>query len=131
MLQAVEQHPGFADIAGWAYWKGIVCQKNKAKARQALQVGIERSEVPENSMWIMAQILHEEGKHEEAFRYAFSAAERGQGMAMFDVAKSYESGIGTTANLNEAIRWYKACIGTPYAASGDARARLEELGISV
>lgn len=131
MLQAVEQHPGFADIAGWAYWKGIVCQKNKAKARQALQVGIDRSEVPENSMWIMAQILHEEGKHEEAFRYAFSAAERGQGMAMFDVAKSYESGIGTTANLNEAIRWYKACIGTPYAASGDARARLEELGISV
>ena len=130
MLQAVEQHPGFADIAGWAYWKGIVCQKNKAKARQALQVGIDRSEVPENSMWIMAQILHEEGKHEEAFRYAFSAAERGQGMAMFDVAKSYESGIGTTANLNEAIRWYKACLDTPYAASSDARARLEEMGVS-
>ena len=51
-------------------------------------------------------------------------------MAMFDVAKSYESGIGTTANLNEAIRWYKACLDTPYAASSDARARLEEMGVS-
>lgn len=131
LLQAAEQYPGFADIAGKAFWQGTVGPKNMTKARQALQIGIDRSEIPENSMWIMAQILHEEGKHEEAFRYAYSAAERGQGMAMFDVAKSYENGIGTTANFNEAIRWYKACIGTPYVASSDAQDHLAELGISV
>ena len=63
----------------------------------------------------------------DAFDYYLKAAELGQGMAMFEVARCYENGTGTSRDIKNAIHWYQLCSKSHYAASHDAEDRLMEL----
>ena len=67
------------------------------------------------------------GKKIPAFHYYLQAAKLGQGMAMFAVGQCYEKGEGTPKNKAEAIRWYKLCVKSNYAAEWDAKERLKKL----
>ncbi|MFB2553293.1 caspase family protein [Ensifer soli] len=44
----------------------------------------------------------------EAFRHFSTAAERGDAEAMFELAKLYETGVGTTQDVAEALRLFRA-----------------------
>nr|WP_052170543.1 TonB family protein [Massilia sp. JS1662] len=48
-----------------------------------------------------------EADRAKAFALVKSAAEQGHAPAQFEVGRRYEKGNGVTANLDEAMRWYK------------------------
>lgn len=125
LLQQVKQEPMFAKDAGSAFWWGDGCKKNKEKAIKCLEIGIENG--CEHSMRLLGDIYKKEGRMKDAFPLYLQAAQKGQGMAMFEVAQCYENGTGTSKNIAEAIKWYQACAAAPYAAAWDAQQKLNEL----
>ena len=49
-------------------------------------------------------------------------------MAMLELAKLYENGIGVSTNKEKAIEWYRKCADSKYKAANDAKEALERLG---
>ena len=49
--------------------------------------------------------------------------------AMFELAKLFESGLGTSYSKEKAIEWYKRCVESNYRASDDAKEALKRLGV--
>ena len=82
-----------------------------------------------NAAWRYGLICKDEINYTEAFTYLLTAAEKGQGMAMFEVAKLYENGLGTSQNKEKAIEWYTKCSNSNYAAAEDAKEELKRFDV--
>ena len=48
-------------------------------------------------------------------------------MAMYELARCYEMGIGTEKDKEKAIHWYEICSHTHYSSASDAKRKLSEL----
>lgn len=81
-----------------------------------------------NASWRFGLICKEEMEYPEAYKFFLKAAEKGQGMAMYELAKLYEEGLGVTMNREKAIEWYTKCVNSNYMARTDARRALKRLG---
>jgi len=64
----------------------------------------------------------------DAFKCFMISADKGLPEAMFEVAKAYETGIGTSRNREQAISWYTKCSETDSRISNDASTALKRLG---
>lgn len=80
-----------------------------------------------NAAWRLGLIYKNEMNYTEAYKYLLKAAEEGQGMAMFELAKLYENGLGVASNIGMAKEWYTKCSESNYRASKDAEKALERL----
>lgn len=81
-----------------------------------------------NASWRFGLICKDEMEYPEAYKFFLKAAENGQGMAMYELAKLYEEGLGVTMSRERAIEWYTKCVNSNYVARTDARKALKRLG---
>ena len=125
MMEFVKDDPSFAWDAGYAYQYGSGCEKDIEKAKQCYYIGSQDGDA--SCQWKLGLILENEGDDKSAFQNYKDAAESGQGMAMYELARCYEKGIGTGKDINAAIKWYEKCAESRYAASSDANDRLKIL----
>lgn len=83
-----------------------------------------------NAAWRFGLICKEEMEYADAAKFFEQAAEAGQGMAMYELAKLYEDGMGVATSRENAIKWYRKCVHSNYSAESDARQALRRLGVS-
>lgn len=81
-----------------------------------------------NASWRFGLICKDEMEYPEAYKFFLKAAEKGQGMAMYELAKLYEEGLGVTMSRERAIEWYTKCVDSNYIARSEARKALKRLG---
>lgn len=113
---------------GWMYQNGYGVVANKEQAKFYYKSGALLGDM--NASWRFGLICKDELEYPEAFKFFLKAAEAGQGMAMYEVARLYEEGLGVGANHERAIEWYKKCADSNYMASSDAKKALRRLGSS-
>lgn len=63
----------------------------------------------------------------EAYKYFRIAADSNVGLAMYELAKLYESGLGVKYDLDAAIHWYTECINADCEKSKEANESLVRL----
>ena len=124
MVKQAEADPSIAFEAGFAYLYENI-PNDIDKAERCFKAGAEAKDA--SCIWQLGEIATKKGKKIPAYHYYLQAAKLGQGMAMFAVGQCYEKGEGTPKNKAEAIRWYKLCVKSNYAAEWDAKERLKEL----
>lgn len=105
------------------YGKGVV--KNLEDAAHLFNMGAMKGH-PEASYMTGLQSL-ENLDYPEAYKYFKIAAEAGVGMAMFELAKLYEAGLGVRYDSEEAIRWYQKCYESDCEKSDAAADALKKL----
>lgn len=125
MLALAEGDAEYAYDAGWAYEYGSGCEADEEKAIECYKFGVNAKD--KNCEWRLAMIMQRKGCLAEAFQLFLAAAEHGQGMAMFEVARCYEDGIGTGKDVAMAVHWYGLCAKSDYAAASDAETKLKSL----
>ena len=81
-----------------------------------------------NASWRFGLICKDEMEYPDAYKFFLKAAEAGQGMAMYELAKLYEEGMGVNMSRERAIEWYTKCAESNYVARTDARKALRRLG---
>lgn len=81
-----------------------------------------------NASWRFGLICKDEMEYPDAYKFFLKAAEAGQGMAMFELAKLYEEGMGVPMSRERAIEWYTKCAESNYVARTDAKKALRRLG---
>lgn len=111
---------------GYMYQLGLGVDKNLETAKFYYKSGAMLGE--KNAAWRLGVIYKDEMEYTEAYQYLLKAAEGGQGMAMYELAKLYENGLGTPYNKDKAIEWYKKCSESTYSARDDAKEALLRLG---
>lgn len=82
-----------------------------------------------NASWRYGLLCKEGMDYQEAFKFFLAAAEKGQGMAMYELANLYEEGLGVNVSRENAIKWYKKCANSDFLLSSDARKALRRLGV--
>lgn len=82
----------------------------------------------EDANYELGLIYQNELEHVEAFNCFMKAADKGNAKAMFEVAKAYETGMGTGRNREQAISWYTKCSETDSRIANEASAALKRLG---
>ena len=125
MIVWVRNDYNFAWEAGYAYHYGVGCCVDIEKAEECHTIGANHSNA--SCLWDLGRIEEMRGNYSDAYKNYKLAAESGQGMAMFELARCYEMGIGTTKNIAMAIQWYEACSQSHYASAYDAKRKLREL----
>lgn len=111
---------------GYMYHNGYGVEKDLEQARFYYKSGALLGD--KNAAWCLGVLYKEEMEYTEAYKFLLKAAEGGQGMAMYELAKLYEEGLGTSYNKDKAIEWYKICSESSYRAKADAKAALKRLG---
>lgn len=111
---------------GYMYQLGRGVKADKEQAKFYYKKGSMQGD--KNATWRFGLICKDELDYAEAFKYFYKAAEDGQGMAMLELAKLYENGIGVSTNKEKAIEWYRKCADSKYKAANDAKEALERLG---
>lgn len=103
---------------------GVVSDKEQAKFyyKSGALLG------DKNASWRFGLLCKEEMEYPEAYKFFLKAAEKGQGMAMYELAKLYEDGLGVTMSREKAIEWYTKCANSSYVARSSARKALKRLG---
>ena len=125
MILWVRNDNSFAWEAGYAYHYGVGCYADIEKAEECHRIGAEYGNA--SCQWELGRIEEAKGNLSDAYNHYRQAAEGGQGMAMFEIARCYEMGIGTEKNKEKAIYWYEACSHTHDASASDAKRKLSEL----
>lgn len=82
-----------------------------------------------NAAWRFGLICKDEMEYSDAYKFFLKAAENGQGMAMYELAKLFEDGLGVNFSREKAIEWYTKCVDSGYVAHSDARKALKRLGV--
>ena len=124
MVKQVLANPSLAWDAGYAYLYESNPQ-DVPKAKQCFQVGADAGNA--SCVWQLGEIAKIEGQKVRAFQKFLEAAVLGQGMAMYAVAECYETGYGVPFDKGEAIRWYRRCAESSFAAHHDAEKKLQQL----
>ena len=124
MVKQVIGDPTLSWDAGYAYLYESSPQ-DVPKAKQCFQVGADAGN--ESCIWQLGEIAKIEGQKARAFQKFLEAAVLGQGMAMYAVAECYETGYGVPVDKDEAIRWYRRCAASKFAAHHDAEKKLQQL----
>ena len=101
------------DLAEAIYWYGLAGGEGQSAALQALGNMAVRGQGFAKADPAAAETLWR------------AAAARGEAAAMHNLGVIFERGIGTTANREKAIRWYRLAATLRYA---DATAALKRLG---
>lgn len=111
---------------GYMYHNGYGIEKNLEQAKFYYKSGALLGDI--NAAWRIGLIYKDEMEYAEAFKFLLKSADGGQGMAMYELAKLYENGLGTSYDKAKAIEWYQKCAESSYKASSDARKALKRLG---
>lgn len=111
---------------GYMYHNGYGIEKNLEQAKYYYKSGALLGD--NNAAWRIGLIYKDEMEYAEAFKFLLKSADGGHGMAMYELAKLYEDGLGTAYNKDKAIEWYKKCAESSNKASSDARKALKRLG---
>lgn len=111
---------------GLMYQNGNGVDVDKEKAKYYFKSGALLGD--KNASWRYGLICKDEMEYPDAYKFFLKAAEDGQGMAMYELAKLYEDGLGVTMSREKAIEWYKKCANSTYVARSDARKAILRLG---
>ena len=125
MIIWAQRDSSFAWEAGYAYHYGVGCFASIEKAEECFRIGMEDGS--DSCRWQLGLIEEAKGNLLDAFNHYRLAAEGGQGMAMYELARCYEMGIGTEKDKEKAIHWYEICSHTHYSSASDAKRKLSEL----
>lgn len=124
MIEQVRKNPEYASDAGYVYlWKEGL--KDKEKAEECLIISHKHKQ-----KWGIRQLgemREKQEKYTEAVQLYMEAADLGEGIAMFNLAKCYEKGIGLEQNMEKAIYWYERAAKSRYSCESDAKRKLKEL----
>lgn len=112
---------------GYLYLNGYGVEKNVSMAKQYFQKSSRLGNM--DACWRLGLILKDESDYKEAFLCFLNSAEKGQGMAMYELARLYEEGLGTSMNKSKAREWYEKCANSDCWARKDAKKALERLGV--
>ena len=107
---------------GCMYQEGCGVEKNQEQAKYYFKSGAELND--KDAAWRIGLIYKDEMEYVDAFDYLKKAAEAGQGMAMCELARCYEKGLGTSYSREKSMEWYKACVEANCEASTDAKKAL-------
>lgn len=110
---------------GRMYEGGNGLEQNDEQARYYYKIASDKGNA--NASWRYGIYMKNDNDRVSAFKYFLKAAEGGQGMAMYEVAKMYQYGLGTDENRSEAIKWYRKCANSNYRAAIDARIALKNM----
>lgn len=124
-LDLARRDASYAFHVGHAYSLEEGCPHDDEIAKICFELGASNGD--KDCQWKLGLIYKKNGDDERAVRKFWEAAEQGQGMAMFELAQCYEMGIGTPCDRSLAILWYERCKKSQYAASSDAKRRLQEI----
>lgn len=111
---------------GYMYENGYGVEKDNESAKYYYKSGAMLGD--KNAAWRFGLKCKDEMEYSEAYKFFLKAAEAGQGMAMYELAKLYEDGLGVTMSRERAIAWYKKCETSTYIAKHDAHKALVRLG---
>lgn len=111
---------------GKMYQNGFGIDADAEKAREFFKKGAIAQD--KNASYEFAQICISDIEYTDAFKYFNQAAEAGHTLAMYNVAKLYEEGVGTEMNKSKAIEWYTKCVEKKSPIYEDARKALKRLG---
>ena len=125
-----KQREGYdADAAyqlGMMFKEGRGVSKDQAQAITYFKNAAERGNTEAN--YELGLIYQGEMEPVDAFDCFMKAADKGLAKAMFEVAKAYETGMGTGRNREQAISWYTKCSETDTSIANEASAALKRLG---
>lgn len=110
---------------GNMYHNGYGIEKNLEQAKYYYKSGALLGDI--NAAWKIGLIYKDEMEYADAFKFLLKSADGGQGMAMYELAKLYENGLGTSYNKDKAIEWYQKCSVSSCKASSDAKKALKRL----
>lgn len=108
------------------YQNGLGTSSDSEKAKYFFKRGAIMNNT--NASYEHALICVSDLEYTDAFKYFKQAAEGGHTLAMYNVAKQYEEGVGTEMNRPKAIEWYTKCIEKKSSVYDDARKALKRLG---
>lgn len=100
------------DLLGRFYWKGIFVPQD----RQEAIYWVEKSTEGNNPLaWLhLSHMYSDMGDDEEAFECMLQGASGGLERAMCELAMMFEDGVGVEADMEQAVRWWKAAADRRY-----------------
>ena len=111
---------------GMIYKDGLSVDKNPELAVSYFKTASAKGNV--DAYYELGLIYQNELERVEAFNCFMKAAEKGLPIAMLEVAKAYETGLGTSRNREQAINWYTKCEKTNTSYSKVASEALKKMG---
>lgn len=111
---------------GMMYKDGLSVEKNPELAVSYFKNASSKGNADAN--YELGLIYQNELERVEAFNCFLKAAEKGLPAAMLEVAKAYETGLGTARNRGQAINWYTKCEKTNTLYSKEAVEALKKMG---
>lgn len=128
--KTLKQQEGYSGDAcyqlGMMYKDGLSVEKNPELAVSYFKSASARGNA--NAYYELGLIYQNELERVEAFNCFMKAAEKGLPEAMLEVAKAYETGLGTSRNRDQAINWYSKCEDTGSSYSKAASEALKKMG---
>lgn len=111
---------------GIIYKDGLSVDKNPELAVSYFKTASSKGNA--DAYYELGLIYQNELERVEAFNCFMKAAEKGLPLAMLEVAKAYETGLGTSRNREQAINWYTKCEKTNTSYSKVASEALKKMG---
>ena len=111
---------------GKMYKNGLGIDQDEEKAKEFFKQGALKND--KNASYEYGLICKSDLEYPDAFKYFKLSAEKGNCMAMFELAKLYEEGLGTDTNRSKAIEWYRKSTECNGSISEEARKALKRLG---
>ena len=111
---------------GNMYKNGLGIGQDLEQAKSYFKLGTMKND--KNASYEYGLICKSDLEYPEAFKSFKQSAEQGHELAMYELAKLYEEGLGTDPSRSEAIKWYKKCAEGSSSLAGEARKALKHLG---
>ena len=129
-FKALKQQESYSGDAcyqlGMMYKDGLSVEKNSELAVSYFKTASAKGNA--DAYYELGLIYQNELERVEAFNCFMKAAEKGLPAAMLEVAKAYETGLGTSRNREQAINWYTKCEKTNTSYSKVASEALKKMG---
>ena len=113
---------------GYMYHNGYGVEKDIEQAKYYYKSGALLEDI--NASYSIGLIYIDEMEYAEAYKFMLKSAEGGHGIAMYELGKLYENGLGVSYNKEKAIDWYNKCIECNSKASNNAREALKRLSVN-